>query len=409
MSLNNENKKKLMYKLLSSRLRLLNKHPFFGLMLMHLELGLDDNCDTAYTNGNNVMFGTEFLNELSTSEVDFIMMHEVMHIVLQHCHRGKNYDHFIFNIACDIVVNSNILYANNMDLSAITVKNYGESMHLTPGGKEGYLYSAEEVYQELVDTIKNNPKFKAKGIYINGNGEFVVNSIDSHDKWEELSESEIEKLNKKIKDAYNSIRIRNSSTGVGKVPLGLQRILDDLINPKVDWRVILNDFISTDNNDYSFSPPDRRFESDFMLPDLNVPSDNISVKILFNVDTSGSISDSDLAKAFSEIKGAIDSTNGGLEGYIICSDSDLYEPIPFNNFSDIDFTKVKGGGGTDFNLIFDRLDDITESIGGVPDYIVILTDGSGEFPKEEAARGIPVLWIINNDKVTPPWGVVARM
>ena len=98
-----------------------------------------------------------------------------------------------------------------------------------------------------------------------------------------------------------------------------------------------------------------------------------------------------------------------MEGYVVCRDSELYEPIPFVEFEDIDFSKVRGGGGTDFNALFKNLDEIIASIGSTPDYIVILTDGYGTFPKKEVARDIPVLWIINNNKVTPPWGVIARM
>ena len=44
-----------------------------------------------------------------------------------------------------------------------------------------------------------------------------------------------------------------------------------------------------------------------------------------------------------------------------------------------------------------------------PASIVILTDGYAPFPEEEQAMGIPVLWIINNEEVTPEWGKVARI
>ena len=411
MSLSNEEYKKLIFKLLSSRLRLLNEHPFFGLMLMHLDLGIDEECDTAYTNGTRIVFGKKFLVKLESREIDFIMMHEIMHVVLKHCNRGQDYDQFLFNVACDIVVNSNILYANKMDISSITLNDYGESMHITPSGNEGYLYTAEEVYKELINNAtKKSSKGQGGAYKIKVKcGKLTINQIDDHSKWEKLSQEEIDSLNKHIKDIYDSIRIKNSSTSCGNMPLGLKRMIEELTNPKVDWRTILQDFLSTDNSDYSFMPPDRRIESDFFLPDLNVPEDKINVKILFNIDTSGSISDRNLTKAFSEIKSAIDIAGGGLEGYIVCSDSDLYDAIPFEEFDDIDFSKVRGGGGTDFNALFKHFDDVIDSIGGEPDYIVILTDGYGKFPKEKSARGIPVLWIINNDKVTPPWGVIARM
>ena len=41
--------------------------------------------------------------------------------------------------------------------------------------------------------------------------------------------------------------------------------------------------------------------------------------------------------------------------------------------------------------------------------ILILTYGFAEWPDEGMAHGIPVLWLINNEKVDPSWGRVARM
>ena len=44
-----------------------------------------------------------------------------------------------------------------------------------------------------------------------------------------------------------------------------------------------------------------------------------------------------------------------------------------------------------------------------PSSIVILTDGEAPFPDESDAMDIPTLWIINNERVDPPWGKVARI
>ena len=44
-----------------------------------------------------------------------------------------------------------------------------------------------------------------------------------------------------------------------------------------------------------------------------------------------------------------------------------------------------------------------------PKAIVILTDGYAKIPPEKVREGIPVIWIINNYNITPPWGEVARM
>lgn len=42
-----------------------------------------------------------------------------------------------------------------------------------------------------------------------------------------------------------------------------------------------------------------------------------------------------------------------------------------------------------------------------PASIIILTDGYAPFPQEKLAFGIPVLWLLNNENVDPPWGKVA--
>jgi len=44
-----------------------------------------------------------------------------------------------------------------------------------------------------------------------------------------------------------------------------------------------------------------------------------------------------------------------------------------------------------------------------PVSIIILTDGYAPFPDESMALGIPVLWLLNNEKVEPPWGKIARI
>ena len=45
----------------------------------------------------------------------------------------------------------------------------------------------------------------------------------------------------------------------------------------------------------------------------------------------------------------------------------------------------------------------------LPVSIIILTDGEAPFPDIKETLGIPVLWVINNEKITPPWGEVIRI
>ena len=160
--------------------------------------------------------------------------------------------------------------------------------------------------------------------------------------------------------------------------------------------------------DYSFSPPDRRFQdSPFFLPDFNEMGKNDNVSdILFFIDTSGSISDNDMTAAYSEIKGAIDQYDGKLQGWLGFFDAAIIEPKPFSSFEEFNVIKPAGGGGTDFQIIFEYVNQHMKE--KEPNCIIILTDGYAPFPKEELANDIPVLWLINNQDVTPPWGKVAR-
>ena len=395
MSLTSDEVKKYTQKLLLSRFRILNRHGFYGLLLMHMRFGLDEACDTAYTDGYRINFSPVFLESLSNDEVDFVLMHEILHVVLKHCFRGRKVDPYLFNVACDIVVNSNILYSKNMNLKYITLEKYGESMHLAPNGKEGYLYTAEEVYNMLIkDSLAKNGGKSVKG-----------ESFDDHSHWEEADDDfTIDEWEKRVIDAAESSAKRDTS--VGNIPLGVQRYISSLKNASIDWRMLLNDFISLEVGDYSFTPPDRRIDGPFFMPDFNemVEKEDDPKEILFMIDTSGSVNSNQITQAYSEIKGALEQFTS-LTGYLGFFDYVVYEPQEFSSIEDILEIIPKGGGGTNFFAVFEYVNNLENK----PKAIIILTDGYATFPKESVRNGIPVIWVMNNDKVTPPWGEVARM
>ena len=397
MVLTNEKKKEYMKRLAMSRLRILMSNGFYGLLLMHLIYALDDNCKTAATDGKRIYFGPEFLETISDTELDFVMMHEVLHVVLQHCFRQGDRDNERFNIACDIVVNSNILLSNNMNRKTISLKKYGESMHIAPDGKEGYNYTAEQVYDML------SPICRMKDLKQELGGGF-----DDHSRWgNKDDESLIDEWKKYFVDACEAIIIRDPSNKRGSLPLFAKRLFKELRRPQTDWRTILNDFVQTDVLDYSFAPPDRRFDdSPFFLPALN-ENDECVEDILFMIDTSGSMSDAMITDAYSEVNGAIEQFNGKLKGWLGFFDAAVVEPKRFTSPEEFEIIKAYGGGGTDFGVIFDFVR--TNMSDNLPTCIIILTDGYAPFPKETLSMGIPVLWIINNMEVTPPWGKVARI
>ena len=406
MEISETQKKELIRKLLFSRTRLLCSHPFFGLLLMHMKFSLDAELATAATDGEYICFGAKFLSELSDGELDFVLMHEILHVALKHCFRADGKDATAFNIACDIVVNSNI-FLESGDLLTITLRKYGESMHVAPNGKEGYNYTAEEVYAMLPHSgAKKSPQSKSSGE--RSGGRKNKKGFDDHSKWGGGEENNrLEAVWKvRIKNAAEVVAIREKSLNRGLIPLAAQRLIKEFGKSQLDWRAILNNFVQEEVCDYSFAPPDRRYGGDFFLPDFNEKDGKVK-GILFMIDTSASMSDDMITAAYSEVKGAIDQFDGKLKGWLGFFDAAIIEPRPFANESEFRIIKPAGGGGTDFQIIFEYVQECMQD--KLPACIIILTDGFAPFPKEKLATGIPVLWLLNNDEVDPPWGKIARV
>ncbi len=390
----------------------MKKHPFYAVLLLHTRFAVDEMCRTAYTDGSRIAFCPDFLNKLSEKELEFVLMHEVLHIALDHCGRMAWCENAtLSNIACDIVVNSNILYSNNMDLSSISIKGSGALMHLAPDGKEGYNYTAEKIYEML----EQDPDTEKKSSDGNGDETEDEEDFDDHTFWtpsedeaEDGSGLKEERLYRIAEAAAIAARIENQSGGgCGKVPFALERVVNELTNPQTDWRTALAAFVQEEINDYSFNPPDRRFQdSPFFLPDYNEKDGSVE-DVLFMVDTSGSMTDELVTEAYSEICGAIRQFNGRLRGRLGFFDTEITEPKEFSDEDELRIIRPYGGGGTSFHCVFDYLKKRPENMNVV--CLVILTDGNAPFPDESAAMGIPVLWIINNAEITPPWGKVIRI
>lgn len=411
MELSDEKRRQYVRRLMLSRMRLLCSHGFYGLLLMHMIFSVDEECETASTDGKRIFFGSEFLDELSDSELDFVMMHEVLHVVLQHCFRGKDYDKELFNIACDIVVNSNIMLSNNGDEKSICIRKYGVSMHKAPDGREGHLYTAEEVYDMLCSVSQKQYKQKFSGMDKDTTGGKVntVNRWDNHEKWGKSEEDESigDIWAKRFRDACEAVAVRESFQQYGLLPAFARRQLLEMKKAKTDWRMLLDAFVQEEVNDYSFYPPDRRFDdAPFFLPDFN-EKEEYAEDILFMIDTSGSMTDEMITEAYSEVKGAVDQFGGRLCGWLGFFDAEVIEPIPFCDEEGLIIIRPSGGGGTSFHCIFSYIEKNMQD--HLPVSIIILTDGYAPFPEEKAALGIPVLWLLNNDYASPPWGRTARL
>ena len=172
-----------------------------------------------------------------------------------------------------------------------------------------------------------------------------------------------------------------------------------------DWRNLLNHFIMDETKDYSFTPPDRRLQDlDFFLPDYN-ESETPRLNVLFMVDISASLKDQEVAMAATEICAAIEQFGGMLSGSIGFFDSEVRRVVPIISAENLLQLTPYSGGGTSFQCIFDYVRE--RMADNVPSEIVIMTDGKSDFPEYEASSGIPVLWLLTNNRVRIPWGQAA--
>lgn len=429
MEISEAKKREYGRRLMLSRMRLLCKSGFYGLLLMHLKMNLATEHETAWSDGSErLYFHPDFLDGISEEELDYVLSHLLLHIVLDHTGRRGKYREEEFHLAADILVNSNILRAHGGGEESISLSRYGGVQpHLAPSGEEGWKYTVEELCKMLRGKSEKGKSEKGQA----GDGQAGGRERDKGNRgrgkagdcgWDYHADPGEEPAGRqdsmgtalaeqlwqgRILQAAEAIRLRDPQKSRGLLPAFVERYVEELKKPQTDWRTVLDEFVQEEINDYSFCPPDRRFsETPFFLPDYNEKDDRVE-KILFMIDASGSMSDQQVTQCYSEIKGAIDQFQGKLEGWLGFFDAWVTEPVPFSDEEEFLAIRPKGGGGTRFDIIFSYVRDHMQ--GDPPVSIVILTDGYASFPEIGETMEIPVLWIINNESVTPPWGKVARI
>lgn len=191
----------------------------------------------------------------------------------------------------------------------------------------------------------------------------------------------------------------------GRLPLPILNALESL--SRIDWRTLLHEFLDFEIDDYSFLPPDRRFaDADFFLPDFNGVSERMEgVAVL--IDVSGSIGDEELSEFFQELLAIINSFRGKVEFYAGLFDVELSGLSKITAMRDIKKIKGQGRGETSLEKpliqLFGQLKDVDLKA------IVVLTDGYLDFLSPKEFHSLPVLWVINNNEITPSHGRIARM
>ncbi len=373
---------------------LLKDYPFYGELAMHLELGVAE-VGTAMTDMKHLIVDPSFALRLDDEQLTFVFMHEILHCVLSHCVRGDGREPLRWNIACDIVVNSNIL--QSMGLSEFAVD--GETvMHQDFHGFEGCSFTAEEMYERV---MRHGPAVP------DAEKQSGPSMLDNHDYWDDVEQGQADQ--DRWKETMLDVARKWAGTE-GGIAVGILKELE-LYHYKrqLKWKQICRDFIRKRESglDYNFRPPDRRFyEDEFIYPGLNPSEEDVVEDILFFVDKSGSISVELLKIIMKELDGALKQVKG-LRGKLAFFDTKVSTPVPFSDTKEL----LKKGiplpsGGTNFHGIFRY---IHRNMKKQPSGVVVLTDGYADFPSEKEIKGIPTLWVILDSDRKPKYGKCVRI
>jgi predicted metal-dependent peptidase len=390
-------KAKILDKLITARVGLLLRHPFFGNLATRMKLiDASDWCHTLATDGRNFYFNYGFVNKLTPKEAEFGFAHEVLHNVFDHMGRRDGRDPQLSNIAAD--------YATNQILKDERIGTVPSFLKIFQDDKyRGKSY--EEIYNDLYE--------KAEKIDISELGELLDEHLDGEgdgdgedgDEKEgkgrpKLTAEEKKQIRDEIKEAMVAAA---QAAGAGKVPAGVQRMIKDFTEPKMDWRQLLRMNIqSILKSNFSFSRPNRKSQHcGAILPGmLNEETIDVSVAI----DMSGSISDA-MAKDFiSEVKGIMDEYQD-FKLDLFCFDTEVYNYAQFtaDNADEIMSYECKGGGGTDFDACYKFM----KAEGIEPKRFIMFTDGypCGSWGDEDYCESLFV--IHGNESIVSPFGQTA--
>ena len=360
---------------------------FFGALMLFASIKETKKYDTACTDGKNIYFNMNFLKSLNSSEQNALMLHEVLHMALLHVTRRQNRDPKIWNIAADIVVNDLILRNTSFRLpkGAIIDKTYRDK-------------SVEFIYESL---LKNN-KYKKHKSYIQD-----LKDSGTNDNSSQADGLEIESYWKdKIQVIKNSDMVNNSdkfgSNTTGGLPDGMDREVENILEPEVNWRHALWKYVGRTPAD--FDDLDRRFlYRGLYLEGLMTEALEVSVC----VDTSGSVSRDLIDQFVAEINGILKSYPHVKCDFFFC-DCELSGPFKISSPEEIPV--LKGGGGTSFVPFFKYLEKNNENHMGSHKVSIYLTDGYEEFPKFVPKD--PVMWLVSADGEETsefPFGEVIRI
>ena len=371
------------------RMKLLNRQPFIGAVLMHLELVPTTDgmlCPTAMTDGKCVYMNCRFYAGLDAEERIFVLAHEAWHCVLLHFVRLQTRDREYFNIAADL------------EIHFILSKEKMKEPFVLPHDPAWEGLSAEEIYEKLRKPERAPGGGKSSpGISGIGGGGF-----DQHVyRGDKTGDGETVEIDEKTVEALRRIAIQAAQIAErrqGKLPAHIVAVIDKLRKPELNWKELLKQFVtSCYGGSRRWLPPARRYVG----MGLYLQSRRSErLEAVLAVDTSGSTM-GDLPQFFGELASLLGSF-GNYELTVIQCDCEVQHVETFSDVRPLPRNykwRSFGSGGTSFAPPFEYL----RKRGAHPQVFIYLTDGCGDAP--ETPPAFPVLWVLTRDGEVPAkWG-----
>ena len=386
----------------------LMRNPKFALwsgIMMVGKTSVVDNVPTACTNGRDEMYGREFITKLDEKQLGFVVLHENMHKALRHLtiwRKLYNENARLANIACDHVINLMIMETDpNESIIAFPRMEGGTRLGCYEPKYKGM--NTKQIYDLLKQEQEQNGE---------GGGGGAGESFDDHD-WDgakELSPEEKQELEREIDQALRQGQIA-AQKAMGGGAGGLSRELGDLLQPQIDWREALREFVSSICNAKDTSSW-RRVNRRFLGQDVYLPSlvgEKVG-RIAVGIDTSGSIGGPELTKFLSEVKAIVDEAHPEALDLIYwdaeVAGHEEYDAASMVNL--VSTTKPKGGGGTDPTCMMRYLKEKQIK----PECIIQLTDGY--VPSWGDEWEAPIMWVItetsySSNRIVAPVGKTVHL
>jgi predicted metal-dependent peptidase len=454
---------------------LMGRYPFFGAFIYKFRIlyvpSDDPDVRTMATDGVNIYINPAFAKKLTDKETVFVLCHEILHNVMLHFIREKNKgvkNHDKWNRAADYEINPMLVEEGLLTKDELVSKLKGLY-------NDKYLdMPAEEIYDLIGNEPMPKPpqqppmpkddKDKDKSSSNSGSGDEngegegesgkgkgqsngegdgegdgegegsgggassqgggegegdgiggIMDDNASVRKQKELGvpikTATEESADKLIKEAMGEIRHLNGGAGRGVGGGMIQRAIDRLKKPQVDWKSALRRIVGkiTGGTEEYFGKKKALYRGDYIYGDRDADSDRLKDAIVA-VDTSGSIGDNELSTFLSEIAGIIKAKQIKKTEIIYFDDGIkgrdwVKSPPKFNTAA------MKGGGGTSFIDPMEAIYDKWKK--GRMELAVFLTDGYGDQNGAEFQAQIKkwkkmsrtFIWlIIDNPSFNQPFG-----